>query len=113
MGIMMQQLPKTLKEYYEQEGIDYEKEKDKCIERLYEDLVVFLNALDWIEPTDDMKREFLTSLDFQPVFDIYIENDKRAELYISQIQRIMDESFALGPEYGFIIDIIVEFFIDP
>ncbi len=34
MGIMMQQLPKTLKEYYEQEGIDYEKEKDKCIERV-------------------------------------------------------------------------------
>ncbi len=111
----MQQLPKTLKEYYEQEGIDYEEEKDKCVERLYEDLVVFLNALDWIEPTDDMKREFLTSLDFQPVFDMYMEKDKdkSAELYISQIQRIMDESLALGPEYGFIIDIIVEFFIDP
>ena len=32
VGIMMQQLPKTLKEYYKQEGIDYEEEKDNCIE---------------------------------------------------------------------------------
>lgn len=110
---MMQQLPKTLKEYYKQEGIDYEEEKDKCIEKLYEDLVVFLNVLDRIEPTEDMKREFLTSLDLQPVFDMYMGKDKSAELYISQIQRIVDEIIALGSEYGFLIDMIVMFFINP
>ena len=110
---MMQQLPKTLKEYYEQEDIDYEEEKDKCIEKLYEDLIIFLNGLDRIEPTSDMKRDFLATLELQPVFNMYMEKGINEELCISQIQRIMDEVISLGPEYGFLLDIIVMYFIDP
>ncbi len=109
----MRQLPKTLKDYLEQEGIDYEEEKDKGIETLYEDLVIFLNGLERIEPTEEMKNEFLTTPDFQPVFNMYMEKDSGAWLCISQIERIMDEIFALGPEYGFLLDIIVMYFIEP
>lgn len=105
-------LPATLKEYCLEVDIDYDEERDKQNEELYKDMVGYLRLVSQFERiplTEDKKRAFLEELNISTC----IENDNSyySQMIIGQTERVIDEIRALCPEYGFLLDIIIDFFI--
>lgn len=93
--------------------IDYDEERDKQNEELYKDMVGYLRLVSQFERiplTEEKKRAFLEELDIS----MCIENDNSyySQMIIGQTERAIDEIIALGPEYGFLLDIIIDFFIE-
>ena len=106
-------LPTTLKEYCLEVDIDYDEDRDKQNEELYKGMVGYLRLVSQFERiplTEDKKRTFLEEFDISMCIEH--DNSYYSQMIIGQTERVIDEIRALGPEYGFLLDIIIDFFIE-
>ena len=60
--------------------------------------------------TEDKKRAFLEEFDISMCIEH--DNSYYSQMIIGQTERVIDEIRVLGPEYGFLLDIIIDFFIE-
>ncbi len=105
-------LPATLKEYCLNADIDYDEDRDNHNEELYKDMVGYIKLLSQFERiplTEDKKKAFFEEFDVNMC--IKHDNSYHSQMIIGQIERVIDDIIELGPEYGFLLDIIIGFFI--
>ena len=108
-------LPKTYSKYAEEKDFGEEELKDKTAEFYYNWLAAMLNQFKIIDPSEfedtDIKDNIISAGDLTGLMELYVSKGAKRTVANRLTSLVEDEIFPLGPEYGFLWDIVIEMFL--